>query len=339
MDTSTALTTAGISATVILGAYRIYLLFRTQRYPGRITFVKETCIGLFDALVRNLSGFSILYQDEPVAQNLVLLKGCLLNTGTKDISPEMVEEQISITLPEGYRWLAVTIVSTSSHVTARAHIPNEREIKFDSGLFRRREHIRFEAIAEVPETRETERSKPDPADALESAMEFRHRIADTQKINRQEFQSDTQLRSSTRLIWITVSQISFIFIVLCVLGVKIWLKGMPANIHYFLTLDHSQEVEVTLKPHLDGNVDIKGVETDYEETIPLETFFNVRKWRPKTVASKAFLPPLIFVCVSILLMLALLVFILWQKRKEASLRNSLGIHSAAAPTTQEEDEA
>lgn len=41
MDTSTLLAITGLSATVILGGFSIYLVFRTQKYPGRITFVKE----------------------------------------------------------------------------------------------------------------------------------------------------------------------------------------------------------------------------------------------------------------------------------------------------------
>jgi hypothetical protein len=339
MDTSTLLAITGLSATVILGGFSIYLLFRTQKYPGRITFVKEACIGLFDAFVRNPTDLSILYQNKPVGENLVLLKGCFLNTGTKDISPEMIEKQISITLPEGYRWLAVTVVSTSSHVKSQAQIDNDREIKFDSGLFRRREHISFEAIAEVPDNRDTERSNTDPADALEAAMEFRHRITDTQKINKQEVQSNTQHRKYTILVWMSASQVSIMFIVLCMLGVLIWLKGMPADIHYLLNLDESQSVEVTLTPRLNGNVDVKGVDTDYKETIPIETFFNDRKWQPISVARKDFLESLIMICVVALLFLALLVFIVWQKRKDASLRKSLGIRSTALLATEDEDKA
>lgn len=101
MDSSTILGIAGLAATIVLGGYSIYLVFRTQKYPGRITFVRESCIGLFDAVVRNLSELSIQYRDAPVGENLVLLKGCLLNTGTKDISPDMVEEPITATLPDG----------------------------------------------------------------------------------------------------------------------------------------------------------------------------------------------------------------------------------------------
>ena len=86
MNTPNLLAIIGISATVVLGVYGIYLGFRTQRYPGRITFVKETCIGLFDSLVRNLPELSIQYDNEPVGENLVLLKGFILNTGTKDIN-------------------------------------------------------------------------------------------------------------------------------------------------------------------------------------------------------------------------------------------------------------
>ena len=47
MNPSIMLTIFGLAATLILGGGSIYLVVK-RRYPGRITFIREASIGLFD---------------------------------------------------------------------------------------------------------------------------------------------------------------------------------------------------------------------------------------------------------------------------------------------------
>ena len=325
MDMSLYFGIAGLSATVILGSYSIYLVFRTRKYPGRIVFVKEACIGLFDTFVRNLPDLSILYLDKPVDENLVLLKGSLLNVGSKDISPNMIEEQICISLPEGFRWLAVSIVSTSSQFKSQAKITNEFRILFDLGLFRCREHLNFQAIAEVPASKNSKHSNKGPAEILESAIDFHHRIADTQKIKKQEVQPND--KKSKSFIGLCTFQVALCFIGLIVFGVQFWLKGLPTDIHYILTLDDAQEVEVKITPRQNGKLEVEGVESDYQETVPIEVFFNNRTWQPTLVVRKHIYLPLGLLGSMGLIFLALLIYTLWQRRRDAALIKLLGIHS------------
>jgi hypothetical protein len=148
METSTILTIFGIIATAVFFALGTYLTVK-RRYTAQITFIKEDSLGLFDSIVKNLPELAVLYRDNPVSQGLVLLKGFLLNTGAKDITEPMVEEPLSIKLPEGFQWLTGRVVSASSKVQAKVNV-KPSELTLQTGLFRCNEHIRFEALAEVP---------------------------------------------------------------------------------------------------------------------------------------------------------------------------------------------
>lgn len=104
MSTSDIFTFIGIVITFIFGIWGIVVVVR-RRYPGEITYVKESYIGLFDSIVKNLPELSVLYNDKPVGQGLVLVKGAILNTGSKDITESMIEKKISLTLPDEFRGL------------------------------------------------------------------------------------------------------------------------------------------------------------------------------------------------------------------------------------------
>ena len=136
-----------------------------------------------------------------------------------------------------------------------------------------------------------------------------------------------------------VVQVSVIFALFCVTGIITWIKGLPAEIHYFLILKNSQEVEVKLKPRLDGNVNIKGVTMDYKETIPLETFFNDRNWRPIAVRSReVILPIIVTASLVVLFLIFFIVTMVWPMRKEESLRRSLFEPLGNSPPKQDEIE-
>ena len=69
MNPTTILAIIGTLATIVLGGWGIYLAVK-RRYPGRITFIIEDSIGLFDSIVRNLPELAVLYKGESVRQNL-----------------------------------------------------------------------------------------------------------------------------------------------------------------------------------------------------------------------------------------------------------------------------
>lgn len=167
----------GLLATIVFGIVTL-----RRRQIARLAFVREICIGLFDDVVRNLPDLSIRYRGDPISENLVLLRGAIINVGTKDISPHMVEEPLAAELPDGYRWLTAKIVSATEGTRAEAKLEGDTTIALETGLLRRHECFRFEALALVPEGGANRPRSGDAASELSRSLEFTHRIADTAKV-------------------------------------------------------------------------------------------------------------------------------------------------------------
>jgi len=183
MGVSPVLAVLGILVSLGFGAWGVFLALR-HRYPGEITFVREQIIALFHAIVKDLPDLAVLYRGAPVGPNVVLLRGSFVNTGTKDISPSMTEGSLTLSLPEGSKWLSASVMSCSPHVKASLSVPYPNAIVLASGLLRCKEFIRFQALAELvtPEAS----AGPSVADSVERQLErslrFEHRIQDTRRV-------------------------------------------------------------------------------------------------------------------------------------------------------------
>jgi hypothetical protein len=297
MDKSTILAVIGTIATVGFGGWGIYLALK-RRYPGRITFLKENSIGLFDTIVRNLPELAVLYEGKPVSQNLVLLKGSFLNTGSKDITESMVEERLTITIPEGYKWLTGKIISSSSNVRAQVQIPDDHRLVFDVGLFRCDEYVRFQVLAEVPLPTE-EPTEYNASKLLENTLSFSHRIADTQKI---EIKTATKLGEPARVL--KVALVSYLFFFLLLAGGFWFWKQENVKLNYLMKINDNKTIEVKVDPQADGKLKLKGVNDSYDEIVPAAEFFSKRQWEPKIVSepiTKYLLLALAFVILDIVL--------------------------------------
>jgi hypothetical protein len=185
MTITILLAALGIVATVILGVWALIIALR-HRYPGRITFVKEQTIALFDEIARNLPDLSVLYRQQPINANVVLVRAALVNDGKRDLAKSMVHRPVALLLPEGCKWLSPTVISSSRDVTAGISSPKEREVTISFDLLRCNEYIRFQVLAEVPATSADKGSKQN--DSLErrfdKALKFDLRIEETQGIRR-----------------------------------------------------------------------------------------------------------------------------------------------------------
>jgi hypothetical protein len=269
MDSAGFLTTLGVLATIVLGGWSIYLATR-QRYPGRLSFVKESCLGLFDSIVKNLPELSVLYEDTPVKENLVLLKAYLLNTGRKDIAEGMTEEPLHIVVPDSFRCVTARVVSSSPNVRATVNIMSDTTLQFDIGLFRCDEHIRLEALVEVPEAGATPASKPErkPSARLVESLTFHHRIADTGKVHSTEIPPRTN-RRLRRLLSIAVLYLVGLPLVY---AATYWYLGRPGRLDYQFESKEGKTVHVRVSPRLSGQVRLNGVGSPYEETMSLQEF-------------------------------------------------------------------
>jgi hypothetical protein len=266
----TILTIIGIAFTVFLGLWGIYLMVK-RKYSPEITFVQESCLGLFDSIVKNMPELEVRYKDSPVAEGLVLLKGSFLNTGSKDISEAMVEEKISVSLPKKYRWLTAKVVSTSPKVQGHVTIL-DRSIVLETGLFRCNEYIRFEALAEVP-TEDPQHNKG--AESIENrlvkALTMHHRIADTKKIKKRDLPplkiSQRRLKSLR-----TICGAGAIGLILIAALLFI---GFPRELHLLIPIGDGQIMEVETKVRADGTLRAKGVQDKtYRKDIPAKQFFK-----------------------------------------------------------------
>lgn len=305
----------GILATALFGIWAIYIVIR-KRYTGEITLVSENCIGLFDTIVKNFPELSILYQESPVTQGLVLFKGTVLNSGKKDITPEMVENKITLSLPEDFKWLAAKTVASSPNV--RASVDVERNsLRFSTGLFRCNEYFKFEALTEVPVS---DKGNSISAKLVSNIRPF-HRIADTGKIRQVSLPPEPSTKKKLRKL--IIMPIIFMLFGLSFLGF-LFFRGMPVLRFEVLQQDGSV-AEVSLKPSQDGTIHIKNKAYDIDEKVKVEQFFSRSDIRAKIVNhphSKYFIA--LTILVYLIFPIVVMSFVLRQSRKGRRLRKQIG---------------
>ncbi len=318
MESGTVFTVLGVLATVVFGTLGIYGYVK-RRYPGQITFAVEDCLGLFESIVKHFPELAISYKNSPVDEGIVLLKGAFVNTGSKDITREMVEGRLRLELPDRFKWLQAKVVASSRNV--QAQIEQEAQtLIFDIGLFRCREFVRFECLAEIP--------TPDEATAsiekrLLKEMNVTHRIADTQEVNRVHVRGlqDTARRRKRflpPLVGLTIMGVVYI--------VVLFVKGIPSNIHFQIADDSGERIEVRVIPQDNGNLLIQGVKKSFQKQIPVSDFFLIPDLEPKTHPNRI-LKVIIYVTIVSCFLGPFLMYylILREQRKTRRIRGLLGI--------------
>ena len=149
MDSQTILSVVGIVITIFLGVWAIVIAIRYNRNV-RITYADDQFIALTDDITQNFPDLKIFFRDQPVSDNLVLLKGYFINTGKKDISREMVEEKIALKLPPDFEWVDSKVVECTDSLKSSATVTNKNQITIETGLWKMKEYLKFEALAKVP---------------------------------------------------------------------------------------------------------------------------------------------------------------------------------------------
>lgn len=312
----------GIIFTVLFGGLSLLLIIR-RRYPGQITFVKETSLALFDSLAKNFPELSVNYQTKPVSEGIVFLKGALLNTGAKDIDEIMVKENISINLPDNFKWLSAKVISTSPRLQANTNV-SENTINIHTGLFRCKEFIRFEALAEVPITETKKGKKPITLeDKLGNAIRIAHRITDTQKVLIKDLPNPEKgsKRSKSLLFLVILSMIVLISVPL-----SFHFRGWPVETHYIMKGKKDVNIEVKVLSIRNGKVRIKGVKNKkFRKTMLEDDFLNQQELIPILAPE-----PGIKFLVPVLVIYVLFPGILWiltyrEQREGRKLRKLLSI--------------
>lgn len=265
MNIELLLTAAGAMLTLVFGTWAVLLAL--SRVPGKIAFLEERCIGLFDDIVRKLPELSIAYKGKPIGQNLnlVMLTGFLLNSGKGDIARRLVSVPLTACLPEGYRWLTARIDSASHGVTPEWKILNDIKLQFSFEMLRRTESLHFEALAEVPmPSKSADQAEVSAGRRLRQALRWEHRIENTRKVREKKF-------PPAKLDWSEIIPV----IVLVATGAYLVYSmtlAAPAEVHYSIDDGTGKQVYVRVKSNMDNTITLEGVDSNYERTIPLHEF-------------------------------------------------------------------
>ena len=297
MNTSLLLGIGSIALTAVACIIGTWLTIKYRTKPAKITFYRESCIGLFDSIVRNIPELSVTYKDEPVSEQIVLLKGYLINMGSKDIKPDMVEKPLSATLPDGYRWLEAKITDSSPNIKVDVRISEINKLEFNIGLLRPNEYILLELLVKVPSNENNNLRSDDVLSAsnkLIYKLIFNHRIADTGQIEHLSLDLDKNIPTGMGLTLLKeklrfhgmlfVSLMFFTFAILWLIyGICTIDRTGESKLYYEIGLGSGETVTVKIKPRSDGTIEIKGVDNDYQETSTIDVFFSRRDIHPKIV--------------------------------------------------------
>jgi hypothetical protein len=262
----------GLAATVAFGIWGLIVVLR-QHYPGEITFVHKPHLALFRSIIVNFPEIKAQFNGNPVGPGLVLIRGTLVNTGTKDISASMVEEKLTFRLPPEHKWLSGKVVRTTALVEANV-TAEQQSLIFSTGLFRCSEFIQFQAIAEVPVGAESGSGDSiEVVSKLKQAIKIEHRIADTKPVLTIESAGGKAVkRKASRFLALSIAN-SVVFLWFC----AIWSSGfrsVPTEVHFFVSPANQSPVEVYVDTAVDGSIVAKGMKTNYTEKLPVNAFME-----------------------------------------------------------------
>lgn len=277
MFTDTFWAVLGISVSVIFGVVGIYLTVRS-RYSGAITFVNEQSIELFDAIGGSLEGLAITYNGSDVNDNLVLLNGAFINSGKSDITEDMVEEPITMILPEGFKWLSCRVIE--SKVKAQSCLVDDHSLAIETGLFRRGESVRFHALAQLPDNKDGDTS----SEALTNSIIFNHRITNTQKINEVEVSLEKTNRRDRKI----KSHGAVIYLLLIIFVVSFaFFMGKQKSIAYPYQIDDTHIENVVLSNGGGDFVLVTSVSSDFERKEKLQEIFKKINGTPTLIIDES----------------------------------------------------
>lgn len=186
MDLSTILTGIGIIVTVVLGVLAIIVSLQSTR-GVQITFARDRCTPLLDEFSRNFNELEIRYKSQPIGENLLFLRAYLINTGKKDITPGMIENKIKMGIDKRFAFAECTVVESSPSLSSKVTIIEPSTIEFDTGLWKTKEYLKFDALINVPDQPKKEDNKGGTEEGLNkiliNSIAFEHRIADSSEIS------------------------------------------------------------------------------------------------------------------------------------------------------------
>ena len=275
MNLSIVLGGVGVVVSTLFGVWGVYLALRKAKYPASLSFVHEQVIGLFADVASKLPNLSISYKNEQLDNNVILINGYIANDGTKDISPSMVERQLTAELPISWKWLECTVLSPKTELSVKSTINSDTVLSFQFGLFRRGESFSFQALIAVDVLDDNEKVQ-----SIIDKISWNHRIADLGKIK--SINLPFEKKPPRKYIMPILTGIIYMIMFF---GVIFRDPTERAEINYILPIK-GEYTEARLIPNLDGTAKIEAINSDYEEVVNLKDYLRVTKTSPKIVAKK-----------------------------------------------------
>ena len=158
---------------------------RLQSYPFLLPYGKcrkkkivHFSINSYDigkGLSDEFPDFKLLFGDDALADNVMVLKGGFMNVGRNDITGLKGKNDIKLIFPDGCIVKAFTISPSTEDLKVTANKDNEKENILNfciSEIFKTDEYFKYTAIIETSEEMKS----------LHSVLKFSHRLSNTEKI-------------------------------------------------------------------------------------------------------------------------------------------------------------
>lgn len=323
MDYSTILAVAGYIVTIAVAIGGTVYTMRRRNTP-RVELYKVETVALFDSIAKDIEKLSVLYDGKPVKTGLVLFKGIFLNSGRKDISQDMVEQEISLVLPDGIKWLTAKIVDHSPALDTEM-ITWASALTLKTGLFKRREFIHFQAIAEIAGDDNDEQGKASPTDTFEKAIIVSHRITDLPEFRLSDLPPPKGNKYKKRK-----RALQMVAIVGILTTVAFWaipsIVSWPAKTQYSYVTEKGN-VAVRLKLSSDEqNVTLDGINDEFHLTLPVVDILKNPQLSSELTRDR--LPLSLSIALGVTYVLLPCLYLLWmyysRKKAERLLRLLFG---------------
>jgi len=181
----TILAIIGVIVSLVIGIVGVYYTLRQQK-TIQLTFLKNTCISLFKAIVKNLDDIEIKYQGNKIGENLILFKGTIFNNGNIDIDKSIVHKPLTLDLPEHYSWVKYKIIDSSEGLEIQVN-KVDNSLEFDWGLLKEGEFFTFDSLVEYQSKKgEQDKDEIDLRRDLLDKITFHHRITNLKCIKKEK---------------------------------------------------------------------------------------------------------------------------------------------------------
>ena len=147
---------------------------RSRRAPG-LLYAQTDCVALFDSIVKNMDKIEIMYDAEPITQDLILLKGCFYNSGNDDLDSSKIHSPVSVDFGEKIEVIECNISEMPDGSTVEKKIIDNQKIEFNWDLLKKKESFHFDILLK-DEKKNGEKEKERVEKGLFKKIVFTHRI-------------------------------------------------------------------------------------------------------------------------------------------------------------------